>query len=141
MDMKQIEARIAKEQSEFNGQRYTGKVPANLLDLFKKAFMVVHPMSHKLTPTMIRNFMGKKVSELTVLEAGKILNLVISAEPEKIYKDFNAALKGYEDVSNAMIDYNLGIKAKEAEWNALKENLIKLSGIDVNARRSTLYQA
>lgn len=40
-----------------------------------------------------------------------------------------------------MIDYNLGIKAKEAEWNALKENLIKLSGIDVNARRPALYQA
>lgn len=141
MTMKEIEQRIAKEQSEFNGKRYTGKVPANLLDLFKKAFMSVQPMSHKITPTMIRGILAKKVSELTVLEAGKVMNLVISAHPEKLYKDFDTALKGYEDISNAMIDYNLSIKAKEVEWNALKENLIKLAGIDVNSRKPALYQA
>lgn len=139
MTMKEIEQRIAKEMNDYNLQKFTGKIPANTLDLFKKAFMSVSVDRHKLPPHVVKTIAGKKIKDLTNVEVRQAFNLIILADPQIFYKDFESAISGYEVISNTMIDLNIALNKKKEEWDEKKLNFIQLAGLDINQRTPKLH--
>ncbi len=139
MNMKEIEQKIFELQQEFNSQAYPLPLPKTFIEVFKKAFMVVSPQQHKLPLKVCRIISEKKVEELTIMEVGQMTNLIISAKPENLYKDFKTALVNYEALNNIVIDYNIMSKEKESELNAKKVQLMELAGVGV--KRPKIYQA
>ena len=140
MNMSQIEQRIAKEMNDYNAEKFTGKIPANTIELFKKAFMAVSVDRHKLPPHVVKAISGKKIKDLTNVEVRQAFNLIILAEPQILYKDFDSAITGYELISSIMIDLNIALNKKKEEWDETKLNLIRLAGLDVNQRTPHLYK-
>jgi len=139
MNIKDIEKKIAEEQEVFNSAVYPNKLPTWFIEVFKKSFMVVPPYTHKLPLRLCRAIAEKKVSELTNMEVRYATNLIILAEPEKIYKDFKSAISQFEILNGIVVECNYTAQQLEKELTVKKTQLMELAGIGVS--RPKIYQA
>ncbi len=133
--MRDIEIQIQKEQDLFGNSVYQGLIPADLIVYFKKALMKLAPTTHMLWNRTMRAIVDKNIDELTHNEVGLANNTITSVPFEALYKDLREALRKNEQFEALKIEYNMLVKKKQQEWNERKENLIALSGVNINQKQ------
>lgn len=132
--MQEIERKIQEEFMNFNNSTYAGKLPKQFIDKFKKAAMVVPQKIHQLSTKKIKEIASKKEGKLTNLDFAYAANLISSVSWDKMYSDFDEAVKEHQLIEDLKMDYNVLVKNKEAELDEKKARMLNLAGIDVTRK-------
>ena len=131
LKMQEIERKIQEEFTAFNNSLYLGKLPKQFIEKFKKAAMVVPQKVHQMSTKKIKEIAAKKEGELTNLDFAYAANLISSVSWDKMYSNFDEAVKENQIIEDLKMAYNKMVKNKEAELDEKKGRMISLAGIDV----------
>lgn len=131
LKMQEIERQIQEEFTTFNNSIYSGKLPKQFIEKFKKAAMVVPQKVHQMSTKKIKEIAAKKEGKLTNLDFAYAANLISSVSWDKMYSSFDEAVKENQFIEDLKLDYNISVKNKEAELDDKKARMISLAGINV----------
>lgn len=130
MNQKEIDKKIAEEYNDFYVGVYDGSipVPANLVDLFKKALMVVPPIAHQYPSARVRQMLDKPVEELSWVETGKMVNVIVEAPFHTLYKDIDEALVGAAKIEEFRMNWQAVVAKFDETMKRKREALSNLAG-------------
>jgi len=131
LKMQEIERKIQEEFTAFNDSIYSGKLPKQFIEKFKKAAMAVPQKVHLMSTKKIKEIATKKEGKLTNLDFAYAANLISSVSWEKMYSSFDEAVKEHQLIEDLKMDYNVLVKNKEEELDKKKVTMISLAGINV----------
>ena len=137
----QVEKEIENEIQRFYDKGYDGKqnVPANIIELFKRAVMVVPPNFHKVYFSKIKLIASKAPNELSNGEISEVVKLILTATPQSLYDDFEEAMSVHCKIEKFIRNYNEHVNAFQSGLQAKRTKLMSLSGasggMNGNSRR------
>lgn len=141
MKENEIEKRIQKDYSEFYSQKYEGKLPSNIISFFVRALFVLAPNVHQIRASKIKELSEKKPDGLTNLEVGVVVNTILSAPLDKIYKDFDEALSVHSELEKVKDEYNAVVDKLNDTLARKKKTLYNLSGTNDGPVRKIIAEA
>ena len=126
---KQIDEQIQGDYARFYNKIYDGELPEDLIELFKKAFMALSPNTHQYHANKVKEMGAKSVRDLTNLELGMVINLIVSVPPERLYKTFDESVDNILRIEVIRKQYNEIVDKMNQELGKKKERLMGLSGV------------
>lgn len=136
-----VDKQINDEVQRYYDKVYDGKqnVPANIIELFKRAVMVVPPNFHKVYFSKIKLIASKAPNELSNGEISEVVKLLLTATPQSLYDDFEEAIAVHCKIEKFIRAYNEHVEAFQSGLQAKKTTLMSLSGasggMNGNSRR------
>lgn len=125
----EIDNQLTKDYAAFYNKIYDGELPESLLQNFKKAFMYLVPSTHQYFMSRVKEMAAKTIRDLSVMEVGMIINLIVSTPPEKLYSSFDEAVDSLAILHKLRDDYNKAVEENQRKLKAKKERLMQLSGV------------
>jgi hypothetical protein len=131
MNTKEIDKKIVELQNKFNAEKHAGKLPKWFKEAFKKAFLTVPSMTHKLAPITVKNLLEKKTTDYTRLDVRMATNTIILAKPSDVWgEDVNIVLKSFQEAQDMIVQCNMELAKNEGELREKRLNMINLAGLN-----------
>jgi len=129
MNTQDIEKQIQDDYKKFQTATFEEALPKDIIEKFKLAIMAIAPNSHQLHPKTIRDIVGKKEKDLTNIEVGFIIKVIIETPLEKIFgADFNKSINELEKILDLNVACNVADAKKKEELYQRKATLLSLAG-------------
>jgi hypothetical protein len=109
LNQKQVDKQISEERNKFYHGVYNGDIaiPENIQEVFSKAiFSGVLPQDHQIHVSSLRRMTTKPLNELTNVEIGSMINVILTTVFDKIYPDMETALTSHEHIEKFVMYYN-----------------------------------
>lgn len=109
LNQRKVDEQINEERNKFYHGVYNGEVaiPENIQEVFSKAiFSGVRPQDHQIHVASLRRITTKPTNELTNVEIGSMINVILSTVFDKIYPDMETALESHEHIQKFVMYYN-----------------------------------
>lgn len=121
---------VNDEIQKFMDKVYDGKlnVPANIIELFKRAVMVVPPNFHQVYFSKIKLIASREPNELSNGEISDVVKLILSATPQSLYDDFEEAIATHCKTEKFIRAFNEHVEDFMRKMKLKRTTLMDLSG-------------
>lgn len=141
LTVEQIEATIQAEYSKYYNSPFLledgTQLPSDLTDIFKTAIKKISPQLHQVYAKKIREIINKRLEDLTFLEVGMMVNVILGIELERLYPnlELEEMLDKHEYFEKIQISYNKQVDDLNIRLKSRKLSLMEIGGFTKNTHR------
>jgi TusA-related sulfurtransferase len=125
-----IENQLKGVVNAFYSANYDGELPTDLIEKFRIAIMEVSPMSHQIQGAEILEIAKKRIDELTILQVGRIINVLVTVPPSKLHDTLEDAFAFNSKLEKIMQSHNLMVANFEKKLAKQKTSLETIGGVN-----------
>lgn len=126
MTEQEVNQQIARKVQAFNDQIFPEPLPDWLLDNFEKLIMETPQKDVRYFADTVRKILAKKPNELTIYEAGFVMDVWNGVKPKLVAKNITQFLDRKGILGNAMQRYNTFLAKENAGFEREKAALMRL---------------
>lgn len=130
-----IDRQLKQGADLFYSQKYEFDLPENLLEVFKRALFVTPPAVHKYQSSYTSALLAvKSVKDLTILNVGHIMNLIMACRPIDVHDTIEEAIEWIGIAEAVSLDYSKLTVPFEKSQRKKEESLMQL------ANKTTIFK-
>lgn len=132
MTQQEINDQVQGELKEYENSIYPYSLPNFLMTVFKSAIMHVLLHEAQLKAVQVAEILTKNANELTVIEVGKVTNVIAACKWKYMYHDAKDAARKHQEIEAVVDEFNNAMQGKIkvlAEKRARLSKLVAGSGL------------
>lgn len=124
-----INLEVQNDFANYYNKPYDGELPDSLIELFKIALFKVPPQIHQLHVSKLKYLCNVKPRDLTVIEVGIVMNVIMAASFDVLYKDLEESLDSHGELEIVQMKYNKDVAELENRCVSKRNSMLRLSNI------------